>query len=58
MKRILIASLAALGVMAAPALAVTTANPPAKVTKQNKKAQLHAAKMAPKPAAKPAKKTS
>ena len=52
MNRIVIASLAALGVMATPALAVTTANPPAKVTKQNKKAQLHAAKMAPKPAAK------
>jgi hypothetical protein len=57
MKRIVIASLAALGVMAAPALAVTTTNPPAKVAKQNKKA-LHAAKTAPKPAAKPAKKTN
>jgi hypothetical protein len=53
MKRSLITSFVALSVIAAPAIAATqTAAPAAKVQKQNKKAQLAAAKVSKKSAAK------
>lgn len=56
MKRIVIASLAALGVIAAPAIAATTSAPPVKAAKPDK--QSHSAKAAAKLAAKSAKKTN
>jgi hypothetical protein len=52
MKRTLITSFVALSVLAGPAVAATTAAAPAaKVAKQNKKAQLTAAKVSKKNAA-------
>ena len=62
MKRALIASMAALGLVATPVIAATTSTPaPAKVTKSQKKAAKLAAKnqkAAAKTAAKPAAKTN
>ena len=56
MKRILIASIAALSVAATPALAVTTrSTPAAKTAAKQDKAQLKAAKASQKAAAKSAK---
>ena len=55
MKRALITSVAALGIVAAPALAAGTSKPAASVSKTEKKAakaQKKAAKAAAKPAAK------
>jgi hypothetical protein len=56
MKRILIASIAAFGIAATPALAVTTSTAPAaKTAAKQDKAQLKAAKASQKAAAKSAK---
>ena len=54
MKRMMIASFAALSMIAAPALATTTA-PAAKVAKQDQKAQVKSAKASQKAAAKSAR---